>query len=103
MGTLTKERFLALNLGDYIQDMHYGLHALDLDDSLEILCHAETHMSGGTEFIARNTGRSYANKMAVLVGNSLGPYGMTQTFAYSYDDRVFGMFQIRERRDRAQD
>lgn len=97
--SISLELFTKLDIGDSVCDMHYGIHSLerDLEKPLKVSNHVTmpTRLSA-SPFISEATGKGYTNKMAVVVGHGMGPYGLVVTVAYSYDGRMFGMFEISE-------
>ncbi len=96
MSKLTLQKFANLEIGDSIHDMHYGLHALELESPLKVSNHVSMPAPAGCLFITGATERMYCNKEAVVVKVRIGTHGQVVTLAYSYDDRTFGMFEISE-------
>ncbi len=92
---ITLERFRKLEVGAAVHDMHYGLPSLEIDgETLEVFGHVRWRMACGSGFIESNVGRMYTNKYAVVVERT---YEDVIVVNYSYDDRYFGVFCIREK------
>lgn len=85
----TIEEIRKMALGDVLCDWHYGVPDLPQGVTLSNLVVWECE--NGSRFIQEQTGKSYINKYAVLVGIATnGDY----IFNFSYDNRRFGVFKL---------
>lgn len=86
----TLQSLLALEIGDILCDWHDGAPK-NLPEGVKLCGLTVWEVSGGAKFISQRTQRVYYNKMAVLVDIQLSG---VRVFNFSYDDRLFGVFQL---------
>ena len=92
-------------IGEVVCDMHYGLpHTIKLHDVeyetgdlVVVKCAGSMVLEALLDAVGID--RVYTNKMAVVVGEQRTGFGGDLVAAYSYDDRRFGMFNLRRRSD----
>lgn len=95
----TLQSLLAMEIGDILCDWHDGAPK-DLPEGVKLRGLTIWETSGGAKFIFQRTKRVYYNKMAVLVDIQLSG---ARVFNFSYDDRLFGVFQLVFAADAAQE
>jgi hypothetical protein len=89
-----KKRLEDMTIGDVLCDMHYGLSTDGLKNRA-IATVIKFPAIDGHEFLGRQLPHDYLNKMLVMVGAPVRVGGYIRAvFAYSYDDRTFGVVQI---------
>ena len=91
-----KKRLEEMQIGDDLCDMHDGLITDRLKNEVVGSTLIRFPAVGGCEFISKQLeGTMYCNKLLVMVGSPepVGEY-IRAVFAYSYDDRSFGVVQL---------
>lgn len=92
---MDKQRLEDMKIGDVLCDMHTGFRTDRLKNAAIDTTLISFRACDGCTFLGRQLPRDYLNKTLVLVGapEQIGDY-IRAVFAYSYDDRTFGLVHV---------